>query len=318
MKKQCGYTVIEVFVALAVGIFLLIGVLTIFVDLKTTSEQTTDSGELQENGRFALALIADDLRKQNFFGDFVGTLTWSNVNPVPNDPNAECSGEGFNNGTFPQQVGHFRTLWGTTVTTASPMSCILNAAVYGNQIATDLIQIKRVIGNPLLATGIDNYYFVSNPSSGRFFTGGNIPVIDNSQVWEYQHRIYYVSLQGVNNIPVLMQARLTNQMTIAPVVDGIEVIRFMYGVDLNEDGIVNQYLSANNMTEDLWDLRNNARVISVKIFVLARNLLPSNNYENTNTYLVGDMAMQFNDNFRRMLFTTTVQLANASERVWAQ
>ena len=117
MNNQRGFTLVEIFISLAVGLALFAGILSVFVGIKTTTQETATYGELQENGRFALSVLSDDLSKQNFWGDFTGTLDRSMLNAVPGAPAIECVGDGLNNGTFPAAIGHFRTLWGQTVAT---------------------------------------------------------------------------------------------------------------------------------------------------------------------------------------------------------
>ena len=112
MNKQRGYTLIEIFISLAIGLALFAGILSVFVGMKTTTQETATYGELQENGRFALSVLSEDLLRQNFWGDYTGTLDFSMLNSVPAAPGNECVGEGLNNGTFPNAIGHFRTLWG--------------------------------------------------------------------------------------------------------------------------------------------------------------------------------------------------------------
>lgn len=318
MNNQRGFTLIEIFISLAIGLALFAGILSIFVGMKTTTQETATYGELQENGRFALSVISDDLLKQNFWGDYTGTLDRSMLNAVPSAPGDECVGEGLNNGTFPATIGHFRTLWGKTVANSSIMGCINDAKV-----ASDIIQLKRVIAEPLTISTNDNYYLVSNLSEAEIFTGTVIPEVSNSQVWEYQHHIYYIreEAQGSNTVPVLMQGWLTKKMAFAPIIDGIERIRFMYGIDTDAPdtsgyGIVNTFLSADNMTLTQWDNGNNNRILAVRIYVLARSILPDNKYTNNNTYKLGDSPVTFNDNYRRLLFSSTITLYNAGVDSW--
>lgn len=318
MNKQYGFTLVEVFISLAVGLALFAGVVSIFVSMKTTSRETTTYGELQENGRFALSVLSDDLLKQNFWGDYIGTLDRSMLNSVPNAPGDECIGDGLNNGTFPAEVGHFRTLWGQTVVNNSIMGCIDNA-----KIGSDVIQFKRAIATSLTTSTAQQYYIISNLSEASIFTGTTIPKVSNSQLWEYQHHIYYIreEAQSNNTVPVLMQGRLTRKMTFDPIIDGIEMIRFMYGIDTDPPddggyGIIDTFVSADNMGITQWDHGNNHRVLAVRIYVLARSVLPDNHYKNNNTYSLGDLQVTFNDNYRRLLFNTTVTLYNAGVDSW--
>ena len=160
---------------------------------------------------------------------------------------------------------------------------------------------------------------MTNISDGQIFLGSaTLPDIENSRIWEYQHHVYYVTeqSQGGYKVPVLMQGRLTNTMTFAPIIDGIEYIRFMYGVDTDDDGIVNTFLSAGNMTDNYWNNALNSNIIAVKIYVLARSVLPDQDYTDNNTYVLGDLNVTPNDNFRRLLFTSTVTLFNARVDSW--
>ena len=325
---QKGFSLLEVMISLSVGLVLFAGVLSIFVGLRSTTAETASYGELQENGRFALSILTEDLLRQNFWGDYTGTFDLSSINPVPSAPSNECNGDGVNNGTFPLSVGHFRTLWGSTVTNAAILGCITNARVgtAASNDYSDVIQIKRAVasplvnslGDPITSAPTGNYYLVSNLNHGEVFSGGTVPSVDNSQVWEYQHHVYYVreESQGDYTVPVLMQGQLTSQMSFSPLVDGIEIIRFMYGVDSDNDGVVNAYISANNMTEDYWNNANDTKILAVKVYVLTRSIKPDVKYNNANTYHLGDLSVSFDDAYRRLLFSSTVTLFNARVDSW--
>lgn len=340
-KYQQGFSLLEVFVALAIGLVIFAGVLSVFVGMRTTTTETTSFGELQENGRFAISVLTDDISKQDFWGDYTGTFDLSSISHALVAPSNDCNGGGVNNASFPLAVGHFRTLWGQTVASADPMGCFVDA-----KIGSDVIQIKRVLasdliqldgdGNPILdaddnqmpitnATA-DNYHLVTNANGGILFGNGAVPVVDNSRVWQYQHHVYYVreETQGSNTVPVLMQGQLTTKMTFSPIIDGIEMIRFMYGydADTNPDapgyGKVDAFIPANAMTEALWNNAGGTKIIAVKVFVLARNIRPDTKYTNNNTYQLGDLTFTppANDHYRRLLFSSTVTLYNARVDLW--
>lgn len=315
-----GFTIIELFISLAVGVGLLAGVLSVFVSMKSTSKITATYGELQENGRFALNILSDDLIRQDFWGDYVGTFDLANLNgTVIAAPTNDCTGEGLNNSSFPSANGHFRTLWGETAAVGNPMGCFANSAPA--KVGSDILQLKRVISTPVLAGEIsaDRYYLITNIGDGEIFDGASaLPDVDNSQIWEYQHHVYYVTeqVQGSITVPVLMQGWLTNAMTFSPIIDGIEMIRFSYGVDTTDDGIVNAFISADNMTQALWNNASDTNILAVKIYVLARSVLPDPNYNNDNTYVLGDLLFTPDDNFRRLLFSSTVTLFNARVDSW--
>jgi type IV pilus assembly protein PilW len=315
INKQKGFTVLELLIGLSVGIFLIGGVISAFIGMKTTSAETSSIGELQENGRFALNILTDDLLRQDFWGDYTGTFDLANLSGSPDADvlSNDCQGDGLNNTTFPRATGHFRTLWGETAATSNLMGCIDDAKV-----DSDVLQLKRVISSAVTTSTANNYYLVTNINSGALFTGTNIPEVDNSQVWEYQHHIYYVKEETVNGdtFPVLMQGRLTTDITFDPIIDGIEMIRFMYGVDTTGDGIINAYISADNVSEDQWDNASGINILAVRIFVLTRAVRQDFKYSNTNTYVLGDLEVPMNDNYRRLLLSSTVTLYNAGVDSW--
>ncbi len=330
-KYQKGFSLLELFISLAIGLVLFAGVMSIFVGMKTTTSETSSLGALQENGRFALSVLTDDLLREGFWGDMPEQLTVNSLIAVPNVVGTDCVGEGLNNGTFPQAIGYFRSLWGTTATGGDPLGCF---AVADAKIGSDVIQIKRLLAAPLTqvvagvtvpATNvpIGNFYLVANAATGSIFAGGAVPAINNAQVWQYQHHVYYIreEAQGSEVVPVLVQGQLSNSMFFRPLIDGIEMIRFMYGVDADNDGAVDAFISSDNMTTAFWDKNNDTNILSVKIYVLARDILPDNKYQNMNTYQLGDLSVNFitdgvGDGYRRLLLTSTVTLYNARVDTW--
>lgn len=343
-QKQQGFSLLEIFISLTVGLVLLAGVLSVFVGMRTTTSETSSYGEMAENGRFAMAILSEDISKVNFFGGLNAPLdaVVLRASPSSADIVTDCSGDGLNNATFPVVAGNFRTLWGNNVASASIMGCISDA-----KIGSDVIQLKRTLAapitipDPVAAMGAANrFYLLTNVNEGEIFVGNTIPAnindITDAQVWQYQHHIYYVSEDdiGSNTVPVLNLGRLTNTgMNIEPLVDGIEAIRFMYGIDTDTDadttdyfggdgdGVVDTFIAAEDMNDGFWD-NNNSRILAVKIFVLARDILPDSNYTNNNTYILGsnssgDIKIEGGgDNFRRLLFTSTVSLGNSREDKW--
>jgi type IV pilus assembly protein PilW len=323
MYKHKGFTIVEILISLTIGVFLFAGISLVFVGMRTTSAETSSYGNLQETGRLAISVLSDDLMRQGFWGDLPTALNRSNLSGViPVAPGSECTGEGINNGTFPGAVGTFRAIWGKTADSANEMGCINDA-----KIGSDILQIKRVVSNPVVgALPANRYFLVANLTQGQIITSaGPIPVIDSSRTWEYQHHVYFVSEDsaGTEVIPVLNLRSLANTMASQPLIDGVEMFRVMYGVDTNQDGAVNAFISADNMTQALWDSEINAvtgtnsRIIAAKIYVLVRDMLPDQNYTNSTAYQLGDINfIAPNDNYRRMLFSSTVSLYNGDVEIW--
>jgi len=65
---QSGISLIEIMVALLIGVFLLGGVLQIFIGSKQTYWMQENLSRLQENGRLALDFLANDIRMAGYWG----------------------------------------------------------------------------------------------------------------------------------------------------------------------------------------------------------------------------------------------------------
>lgn len=175
--------------------------------------------------------------------------------------------------------------------------------------------------NPLPA---DRYYLVTNTVAGQIIDSGDaIPAINDSRAWEYQHHVYYVSNDTVGDgvVPVLNLRSLANTMNAQPMIDGVERIRIQYGIDSAADGqldgVVDAFIPADQMTQALWDNESSSRIVAAKIFVLVRDINPDLKYTNTLSYQLGDLTINAtNDNYRRMLFSSTVTLHNGDVEIW--
>ncbi|MGI0117280.1 PilW family protein [Zooshikella sp. RANM57] len=66
LKKQSGLSLIELMIALVLGLLLLAGVLQVFLGSSQTYRLTGDLARAQENGRFALDMLTRDIRMAGY------------------------------------------------------------------------------------------------------------------------------------------------------------------------------------------------------------------------------------------------------------
>lgn len=67
-STQKGLTLIEIMIALLIGVFLLGGVINIFINSQQTYRMQEGLSRLQENGRFAMDFITRDVRMSGYWG----------------------------------------------------------------------------------------------------------------------------------------------------------------------------------------------------------------------------------------------------------
>jgi len=162
--------------------------------------------------------------------------------------------------------------------------------------------------------------------------------------------IYYIRDYAVtagDGIPTLMRSEfdLTGgvlaHQTAVPLIEGIEGFRVELGIDsVGKTGVAVDYDAEIDWTDDSNKTTPTNRgdgategafvhcttatpctaaqltdVVSVKLHVLARALVPTQGYTDTKTYSLGGTTLgPFNDQFKRHTFSTTVRLHNISGR----
>ncbi|WP_105201097.1 PilW family protein [Pseudoalteromonas sp. T1lg10] len=333
-NRIAGYTLLELMIAMVVGLFLLGGVMFTYLSMKVTTSDTVEMGELQETGRIALDILGKDLKMTGFFGRLnIDSLTTADVSGVT-APAVDCIDEVFSIGSFPGTgaVPNFPVIYGLEADSANELGCITDA-----KIGSDVIQIKRGVGEEMSGqdTQTGQYYVQTTLSDARFIEGDSnpIPFELGKGVWPYEHLVYYVGEDKYTSggkeitVPVLKRKRLIgDEMDTESVLEGVENIRFLYGLDNDGNGDVDEYLEAGEMTPAHWQQSGTTRIKTVQVSVLVRATKEDNNIKLTNqTYVLGgdDTAsgntqrkLTFDDNYRRMVFVSTFKINNAGGNQW--
>lgn len=66
-RESRGFTLVEIMIALAIGLFLTAGLLTLVQAMKRTSVTQTGMSQLQDNERMAMTLVADVIQSAGYF-----------------------------------------------------------------------------------------------------------------------------------------------------------------------------------------------------------------------------------------------------------
>jgi type IV pilus assembly protein PilW len=142
---------------------------------------------------------------------------------------------------------------------------------------------------------------------------------------EYYVHIYYIATDNGRgeSIPTLKRLELVRSSAsaatwdVVPLVEGIENLQFLYGVDTTTpmDGVPDEYV-ANPGSADRWN-----RVMTVQFFLLARNIESSPNYTDGKTYTLGKDATGTaitvaapGDGYRRHVYSGLVRIMNPASR----
>lgn len=318
-----GFTLVEWLVAMLLSLFLLAGVFTVFVMSRSSSEDAFDQSELQENGRLAIRLISQDIKWAGFFGAYTGqstqvgpSLSLSTGSTILSA--SDCLDE-RSVGSLPSPLGPIRGLWVSRVSASKGLSGFTCIDANDRVANSDVISIKRLVGRPIPASeGLDTnrFYMATNSQEARVIKGSETRPLfganNESQIWEYQHYIYYLSQE--DGIPVLRKRYLTvnggSALIGGAMAEGIEHMVLMYGVDdsLIPDGRIDRYMSTDQMTAQRW---NEGRVLGARLFLLIRAARESSRYKNNNSYQLGNITVNGGgDGYRRLLLESSIALRN--------
>ena len=307
-KKQSGFTIVELMVALVLGLILLAGIIQIYLSTKRTHNITEGLSRLQESTRFSLDMMARDIRMAGFIPcgrpqtsatliNDAATFWWADIFNQPI--------QGFEGGsTFPSGPS-----FSGRVTSADALLILRGgskvAAVDGY--ATGTFTMQRSLGPGWVDDGTvmiacdprhaaffqAGSYSDGSPSSVTVSTGGNSPgncstdlgdpipatcaspgqpgtnysFGDDTQLVDYKAVIYYVADSPSGDDHSLYREYLlvdgSSNIDSNPeeLLEGVDNMQLLYGVDPNSDGVAERYVQANEVTD--W-----SQVVTVRIGLL--------------------------------------------------
>jgi type IV pilus assembly protein PilW len=321
-SQLAGMTLIELMVALAIGAFMMIGAITVFMQSRTTFRVTESVARLQENGRFVLEALESDIRMAGFWGlssrstEIRFRAGPAEANGIGNDTCGQNWLIDFNNA-----VGGTNNGWN--------WPCL---AALSPQGASDTLVVRRVAEDALTPANVaaataNTMYVLSfrgGPALGEIFRGTPVPTTYEPpvppEIYSEIHRLvvngYYVSTASATpNQPSLRMQTLDagDLMRDQEVLAGVEDFQVQFGVDTDapgggESGTIDRYVNPGNAI-----LNNpNTAVLAVRVWVRLRAETAERGFTDTATYAYADQNVgPFNDGFRRIVVSKTIYLRNS-------
>lgn len=314
-RRANGLSLVELMVAITVGAILLGGTVTLFVSNKSAYEATGDLALLQENARFALQTIIPDLRHAGYFGcadDFgeVNNSTGISSDRLPDPINAiegldEAPAPWLESGGTDELTIRYLEGDGVDVTaggspTNTPVDSIADFedgdyVGISNCMSADIVRIKSISGNTLIHTGLQANYRVTTDTQPT--------------VAPFKEARYYVGVSAGKDGPSLLRETRNNPGQEQEIVEGVEAMQLLFGVDSDNDGAPNTYLVAGDSNLD--EQTEWADVVSVRIGLLMRTVDEYGTDTDNATYNVnGTDINPSNDERRRRVFTATAFVRN--------
>lgn len=317
-----GFSLIEIMIALLLGSLLTTVVVSLFVNNSRAFQETSQYGQMQENGRYAIRALTQDLRQVSYWGQSVNTgikntVKWSVGDDCPIPAQAYYLAN-----DVATQPTDSSGLWSTRLTKAQygGANCITDAMP-----DSDLLVIKGVTGPVLDLKTLDfnqlddtKAYLLGNPSIALLAPGditayptelGGSP---QGTAWEYVEWLYYVADADLPGLQRLNLSADTRQREI--LVDGVEQMRLQFGIDRNADGGPDFFTTGAVIDADpdiAW-----SQVVATRIYLLMRSIEDPFQHDEK-VYLLGndptnksDLVTPTAKNYYRIVISGQVEVRN--------
>ena len=345
MRYTRGFSLVEMMVAVTIGLIILAAVSGIFVTSKSTYNTTDSLARLQENARFAVHYLQYPLRMAGYYGclkdirsvaSTVNGTTFSTAAlqiPIdalkPSEPKwypststALPTGTGwtYRSGTDAILIRTTDPSLNITIRELMPStSRELKVTGVTGLSSGDIIMLADCSSADLLQlTAVQTPANHLQHNTGAGTTPGNFTAELQKQydvgakIIKFKSSTYFIATRTLDGVPVLM--RQDNTDPAVELIEGVEDLQIRYGVDTDSDGVPNIYLKAGDAglsTATDW-----TKVRAVRIGLLMRTLIGKEEYTNSETYLVLDKSITApGDRHHRRVFNFTLQLRNLNGEV---
>ena len=346
-RSQRGVSLVELMVAITLGLMVLATLATVFANSSRSRTELERVSRQIENGRFAMEILTDDIRRAGFYGELsVNVITAPP--PAPGQPLPDpCSSDknvwkqammlgvqAYDNGVgIPGCVPGIDLKANTDVVVVRRVAtCEAGIAGCAAAVANrPYLQVSKCSKLPLQETAtIATTYVLDYGTGNPPFALHQRDCVNWAPVRQYLVSIYYISTnngQGVA-MPTLTRMEFDGvQYNIVPLVEGIEELNVEWGIDNNNDGAPDTWTAdPSNYSyggcSTCTAVENWQRIVAARITLLARNTEASQNFTDTKTYTIGldantppqPITRTYNDAYRRHVYTSTVRIVNVSDR----
>jgi Tfp pilus assembly protein PilW len=330
---QAGVSLVELMVALVLGLFLIFGAVTIYSKSRSTYRTTEAVARLQETGRYAMDAIEPDVRMASYWGlasrpDYIINRARP-TDALPGDL-ADAATEIDECGTN-WLINLDQYIEG--VNGADTADFALDCAAFRGATwrpGTDILIVRRggeAQPNELIE---DRLYLQTSRIQGTLFLAGDcsdpkdptcIPADYSPPASETRELIstaYYISNESTarTDVPSLRRKRLVAGAILdEEVATGVEDLQVRFGVDTNNDTNADTYVDPDTNPADYG-----GPIVSATIWLRVRAEDREIGFTDDHTYAYADIdatgepALAVpNDGFRRFVISKTIQLRNTRQ-----
>jgi type IV pilus assembly protein PilW len=252
IQTQKGFGIIEVMIALFLGIIIMLGVTEVATNNSKTRYEVERAGRQIESAAYALRLLEGDLTNAAFWGERRAVTAGLTPPPICLDDGTNVTAAVMDEALgYPLQGGHIYEA-PSNVAPYDSINCPPADDPLEPKAGTDYLAIRRASSCALGSDGCDpaggNFHLQVNAcfdqdspqdterveisvNAGSLLST-NRDCVTTAPVYRFLNRIYYVNLADQ-----LVRAELVGtDYVVTPLVDDVEMLRFEYGLDTSGDG----------------------------------------------------------------------------------
>ncbi len=340
-SSQTGFTLIELMIAMLLGLFLIGGILQVFIGSRQTYRMQENLSRLQENGRFVMDFITRDNRMMGFQGCASRSIIPNIIiEPKTTNPNPAPATLAGGLSTPIIGINNVANNWSTGACSASN-NCVAgtDAITYhfgascGGDLTGNMATVNANIQIPAANTCNINMYdvlMISDCSASDIFiatsassgsgtqtiahatnqnTTNNLGKLYGADAEVLAFRTYSFFIRNnTSGEPALWRldnSKATGTTNPIELVEGIENMQILYGADSDtpSDGTANYYVPAG--TAGL----NVNQVVSIRVSVLVRSMNDGLAAQPL-AYIYNGATVTPTDRRIRRIFTSTIALRN--------
>lgn len=323
--RQFGVGLVELMVALIIGLFLILGAVTIYSQSRKTFRTTEAVARLQENARYALDVMEPDVRMASYWGlanrpDYIINRAAPTAD-TPADLSAaetlidECGNNWLIN------LEQFIEGWNGNGATAFGLGC--DAFQDDWRPDTDILVVRRGGENQPATLVNTRLYLQTSRIQGTIFRHASTTCTDPknpacipadysppaSETRELMTTAYYIANSSTarGDVPSLRRKRLVAGAILdEEVVSGVEDLQVRFAVDTTGDMNADAYVDPEANPADYG-----GPIVAATIWLRIRAEEPEFGFADDNAYVYADVNQAAsNDNFRRIVVSKTIQLRN--------
>lgn len=277
MNKQSGFSIIELMVAMVISVFMIGVAMTYFISSAQSYKTQIADGRIQENVRFALEILTNNLRMAGFCDD---------SSPIV------CDGYGLT------RIYTQNNCSATVATGAGVSACSLDINATTDRIAIDLASTTAAaVCSGAVAIPADTRVFATFWVSDLNADGTNS-----------------LNCEGftVDTVDAAGNVTAVTSLGSIMLVNGIDAMQVRYGIDSDADEVVDSYQNAADVGTNTI---STVKVVMLANSGLTIDKDVDLETDETRSYTLFDQVITFNQGAARsqelkQLFATTVDLKN--------